>query len=129
MSRIHVVCKQWREDRVLGRFARHLHQRLGWTVGKKPDRRADLNYWMAFLEWGRFRDFSETRTAAYMTHLDDPDGDPELHQLFSEAAAAADLRVCMNQATRADLERALADLEYQVLHDGPIRLTWEEIAE
>jgi hypothetical protein len=99
-----VVCKQWREDRVLGRFARHLHQRLGWTVGKKPDRRADLNYWMAFLEWGRFRDFSETRTAAYMTHLDDPDGDPELHQLFSEAAAAADLRVCMNQATRADLE-------------------------
>jgi glycosyltransferase involved in cell wall biosynthesis len=99
-----MVCKQWREDRVLGRFARHLHQRLGWTVGKKPDRRADLNYWMAFLEWGRFRSFDATPTAAFMTHLDDPEGDPELHRLYSEAAAAADLRVCMNRASRAELE-------------------------
>ncbi len=104
MGRVHVVSKQWREDRVLGRFARHLVECLGWTVGKKPDPRADLNYWMAFLEWGRFRDFKHTPTAVYLTHLDDPKGDPYLHRLFSEAAAAADLRVCMNQASRVDLE-------------------------
>jgi glycosyltransferase involved in cell wall biosynthesis len=38
-----------------------------------------------------------------MTHLDDPDGDPELHRLFAEAAAAADLRVCMNEASRREV--------------------------
>jgi hypothetical protein len=101
--RVHVVCKQWREDRVLARFAGHLVERLGFSVGKRPDRRADLNYWMAYLEWGRFRSFSSTPTVAYMTHLDDPEGDPELHRLFTAAAAAADLRVCMNEASRREV--------------------------
>ncbi len=102
--RVHIVCKQFKEDRVLARFARHLVERLGWTVSKKPDKRADFNYWMAFLEWGRFRSFNTTPTAAYMTHLDDPVGDPELFRLFTEAASAADLRVCMNRVSGAEVE-------------------------
>ncbi len=104
LMRVHIVCKQWKEDRVLARFAGHLVERLGFTVSKKPDRKADLNYWMAYLEWGRFPRFSATPTVAYMTHLDDPEGDPELHRMFSSAAAAADLRVCMNQVDRAGVE-------------------------
>jgi hypothetical protein len=102
--RVHIVCKQWKEDRVLARFAGHLRNRLGFTVSKKPNRKADLNYWMAFLEWGRFPQFTATPTVAYMTHQDDPEGDPKLHRLFSSAAAAADLRVCMNQVSRNEVE-------------------------
>ena len=101
---VHIVCKQWNEDRVLARFAGHLVERLGFTVSKRPNRKADLNYWMAFLEWGRFPNFSSTATVTYMTHLDDAEGDPKLHRLFSSAASAADLRVCMNQVSRAEVE-------------------------
>jgi hypothetical protein len=46
MRRVHLMCRKWQEDRVLGRFARHLVERLGWTVGGNPDRSADLNYFM-----------------------------------------------------------------------------------
>jgi len=58
----------------------------------------------------------------------------------SELEAVADLTGLPPSATdlaSADLVvrpvagagRALADLEYQVLHDGPIQVTWEDIAE
>ena len=102
--RVHIVCKDWKRDRVLPRFTRHLVNRLGWTAGRKPDDRADLNYWMPYYEACRFPDFDATPTAAYITHLDDPAVEPELHRQYREAAGRATLRVCMNRATRSVLE-------------------------
>ncbi len=102
--RVHVVCKDWKRDRVLPRFTRHLVSRLGWSAARKPDARADLNYWMPYYEACRYPDFDATPTAAYITHLDDPEVEPELHRQYSDAAGRATLRVCMNQATRCVLE-------------------------
>lgn len=102
--RVHIVCKDWKRDRVLPRFTRHLVRRLGWSAGRKPDPRADLNHWMPYYEGCRFPDFDATPTAAYITHLDDPGAEPELYRQFTEAAARASLRVCMNEATRVELE-------------------------
>jgi len=59
---------------------------------------------MPYYEGCRFPDFDATPTAAYITHLDDPGAEPELYRQFNEAAARASLRVCMNEATRVELE-------------------------
>ena len=103
--RVHIVCKDWKRDRVLPRFTRHLVSRLGWSAGRKPDSRADLNYWMPYYEACRFPEFDATPTAAYITHLDDPDAEPDLFRQYTEAAARATLRICMNEATRSFLEK------------------------
>lgn len=102
--RVHIVCQRWKQDRVLSRFARYLVDRWGWTVSRRPDRKADLNYWIAFLEWQRFKGFDHTPTVAFMTHPEDEIEDPEGYRLYFDAAREADLRVCMNEVSRLDLE-------------------------
>ena len=102
--RVHIVCQRWKQDRVLSRFARYLVERWGWTVSRRPKRGADLNYWIAFLEWQRFKGFDSTPTVAYMTHPEDEFDDPEGYRLYYDAAQEADLRVCMNEASRRELE-------------------------
>jgi hypothetical protein len=102
--KVHIVCQRWKQDRVLSRFARYLVDRWGWTVGRRPQRKADLNYWIAFLEWQRFRGFDSTPTVAYMTHPEDEIEDPDGYRLYYDAAEEADLRVCMNELSRQELE-------------------------
>ena len=68
--KVQIVHRKWRDDRVLPRFARHLADRLGWGLGKKPDRRADVNYWLAFYERGRFDRFDATAQAAKEIQLE-----------------------------------------------------------
>ena len=102
--RVHIVCRDWKRDRVLPRFTRHLVRHLGWTAGRRPDPRADVNYWMPYYEGCRYPDFDATPTAAYLTHVDDPVAEPELFRQYREVATRATLRVCMNESTRAVLE-------------------------
>ncbi len=102
--KVHIVCQRWKQDRVLSRFARYLVDRWGWTASRRPDRKADMNYWFAFLEWEHFQDFEQTPTVAYMTHAEDRIKAPEEYRLYYDAARKADLRVCMNEASRQELE-------------------------
>jgi hypothetical protein len=104
--KVHVVHRRWKDDRVLARFARHLAERLGWGLGRRPERRADVNYWLAYYERGRFETFAVTRQAAYFTHVDDPEHEPDMVQLHHETAALVDLRVCMNRVDRDALAAA-----------------------
>ncbi len=100
------MCRKWRDDRVLPRFARHLAERLGWGLGRRPDRRADVTYWLAYYERVRFETFNATPQAAYFTHIDDPEHEPDMVRLYHDTAELADLRVCMNRADREELEGA-----------------------
>lgn len=102
--KVHIVCQRFKQDRVLSRFTRYLVDRWGWTASRRPDRKADLNYWLAYLEWERFRDFDRTPTAAFMTHTEDRMIDPDKYRLYFDAAQKVDLRVCMNEASRQELE-------------------------
>ena len=102
--KVHIVCQRWKQDRVLSRFTRYLVDRWGWTAGRRPDRRADLNYWLAYLEWERYKSFERTPTVAFMTHIEDQESDPDKYRLYFDAARDADLRVCMNEESRLELE-------------------------
>jgi glycosyltransferase involved in cell wall biosynthesis len=102
--RVHIICQRWKQDRVLSRFTRYLVDRWGWTAGRRPDHKADLNYWLAYLEWEHFQGFERTPTVAFMTHKEDRISEPEKYQLYYDAAREADLRVCMNEASRQELE-------------------------
>jgi len=102
--KIHIVCRKWKDDRVLPRFARHLADRLGWGLARRPDRRADVNYWLAYYERARFESFRATPEAAYITHVDDPSHEPDMVRLYHETSRLVDLRVCMNRADRVKLE-------------------------
>jgi hypothetical protein len=98
--KVHVVHRRWNDDRVLARFARHLAARLGWGLGRQPERWADVDCWLAYDERGRFETSAVTRQAAYITHVDDPELEPDMVRLHHETAALVDLRVCMNRVDR-----------------------------
>jgi len=126
--RVHIVHRRWRDDRVLPRFARHLAERLGWGLGRRPDRRADVTYWLAYYERGRFETFDATRQAAYFTHVDDPEHEPDMVRLHHDTAAVVDLRVCMNRVDREELDAAFGptvapplpvELDHFPLKQGP----------
>ncbi|MGB5752266.1 MAG: glycosyltransferase, partial [Thermoanaerobaculia bacterium] len=102
--KVHIVCQRWKQDRVLSRFARYLVERWGWSVSRRPHAEADLNYWLAYLEWERFKGFDRTPTAALMTHTEDQINDPGKYRLYYDAARDTDLRVCMNEVSRQELE-------------------------
>jgi len=102
--KVHIVCQRWKQDRVLSRFTRYLVDRWGWTASRRPYAEADLNYWLAYLEWERFKGFDRTPTAAFMTHTEDQVNDPGKYRLYFDAARDADLRVCMNEVSRQELE-------------------------
>ena len=102
--KVHIICQRWKQDRVLSRFTRYLVDRWGWTANRRPDRQADLNYWLAYLEWERFKEFDQTPTAAFMTHTEDQINDPEKYSMYYDVAQQSDLRVCMNEASRQELE-------------------------
>lgn len=104
---VHIVCRNWQDDRVLPRFARYLVEHNGWTVSDQPVPTADLNYWMAYFEWDKHKGFDATPTVAYLTHLEDASAAESAKvRLFHNAASHSDLRVAMNEHLRAQVERA-----------------------
>ena len=91
---INIVCRNYQDDRVLPRFARHLAERNGWLLSREPVASADLNYWLAYFERAKHRKF-KGKTAALFTHLEkEPSAKAKL---FRGVAQDVDLRVAMCQ--------------------------------
>ena len=103
--RIHIVCQNLNEDRVLPRFARTLHSALGWTLGAAPDPQADVIYLSGYFEATRFREWPGQPIAGYFTHREEePPGNAKA-KLFDSVAGRVQLRVAMCQLYAEPLSR------------------------
>ena len=91
--KINIVCRNWEDDRVLPRFARYLSRINGWTLSKVVDDSADLNYYMAYFEILKNKQYTG-KMASYFTHYETGTGKATW---YDRVAEMADLRVCMNQ--------------------------------
>lgn len=93
--RIHIVCQNPNDDRVIPRFARLLRDHLGWTLGAAPDPAADIIYLLAYFEASRMRPWPDGPVAAYFTHREEePPGNAKA-KLYDQIAARVQLRVAM----------------------------------
>lgn len=92
---VNIVCRNFLDDRVLPRFARHLAERNGWLLSRKPNPAADLNYWLAYFERLQHPEFSATPTATMFTHLEEAGSGKA--KAFHDVAQDTDLRISMNQ--------------------------------
>jgi hypothetical protein len=100
---IHIVCRNWRDDRVLPRFVRYLVKHNGWTVSADPNPSADLNYMVAYFEHDKHARFTGTPIATYLTHIEDDPNSGKV-KAFHKSASRADIRVCMNEMYRMRVE-------------------------
>ena len=94
--RVNVVCRNYREDRVLPRFARYLADRLGWTLTAAPDLKSDVIYLMGYFEAQLFGKWpTGTPVAVYFTHREEEPPGNDKAKLFDAIAVHAQLRVAM----------------------------------
>src|SRR5512139_332806 len=90
--RVNIVCRDINEDRILPRLARTLADGTGWSVAPYPDKSADLNYWIVYIDYAeRFSDWRGTPIAAYFSHYE-PDN-PYKRMWWQNASQAVDVRV------------------------------------
>lgn len=82
---VHIVCRQT-GDHVLTRLASALARCTDWTFGWKPNRRADVNYFLPYL----FHERVSTASAAYFTHLEQADANKAA--IWRQVDAAVNLR-------------------------------------
>ncbi len=93
--RVHIVCQNHKDDRVIPRMARTLAERLGWGLGAAVDPRADVVYLLAYFEAQRLRPWPSVPVAAYFTHREEePKGNAKA-RLYDRVAAQVQLRVAM----------------------------------
>jgi glycosyltransferase involved in cell wall biosynthesis len=94
--RVNVVCRNWRDDRVLPRFARYLADGLGWTLTERPLAPAavDAYYLNGYFECQMFERWPPARpVASLFTHREE--ADPSKAALYDRIAGEAQLRVSM----------------------------------
>jgi len=91
--KINIVCRNWEDDRVLPRFARYLSIANGWSLSKVVDESADLNYYMAYFEILKNKEYVG-KMAAFFTHYEKGTGKATW---YDRVAEMADLRIGMNQ--------------------------------
>lgn len=103
--RVNVVCRNWRDDRVLPRFARYLADGLGWTLTPRPVPGHDVTYLMGYFEKQVCPQWPMPGpTASLFTHREEA---PELlakTALYDRIAGDVDLRVAMCRLYGAALE-------------------------
>ena len=92
--KVNIICRNWKEDRVLPRFSRYLADGLGWTLTPAPVA-ADVHYLMGYFEcqvcpgWPNGYD----RIASLFTHREE--NDARKADLFDRIAGHVGLRVAM----------------------------------
>lgn len=87
--RAHIVVDSISKDWVISRLTKYLVKGLGWSHGKIPDSKADVNVFFPYLEWRHFG-WKATKTAAWFTHERQTEWG---HKVWKDTAAAIDLCV------------------------------------
>jgi hypothetical protein len=97
--KVHVVTVPHTSEsgsQILPRLARTL-EALGWTVGKRRDPKADIQYYFPYLLY----DTNETMCAAWFTHREE--GMPDKAAMWSHFASQVDLRTVSTRLYAAEL--------------------------
>ncbi len=90
---VHIVCRNYKEDRVIPRMARLLSSRLGWTLGVEPSSGVDAVYLSAYFEIQKLKSWPSVPVAAYFTHREETPPNGSKARLFDDMAAKVDLRI------------------------------------
>lgn len=94
--RVHVICQNIMQDRILPRMARYLAENLRWSVSSGPNPGADAIYLLAYFEGERFRNvWFKQPVAAYFTHREEDGGGKA--KCFDEMAGKVNLRIATCQ--------------------------------
>jgi hypothetical protein len=86
---VNIVCRDIGQDRILPRLAQTLATGTGWSLSAQPDKFADLNYFIVYIDYAeRLTDWHSTPIAAYFSHYE-PD-QPYKRLWWNSAAQAVD---------------------------------------
>jgi len=95
-TRVHVICQNIMQDRILPRMARYLRDGLGWSVSSGPDGKCDAVYLLAYFEGDRLRKaWPNVPVASYFTHREEDGGDKA--RCFDEMAGKVNMRIATCQ--------------------------------
>jgi hypothetical protein len=99
--KVHLVGKQ---DRwILGRYARILTDRLGWSIGERSRTDVDVNLFWPYLLINVGNHLPKTKNAAFFTHLEETERNRSKNSKVNRwhnAAGIVDLRICMTEKYR-----------------------------
>ena len=93
--RVHVICQNHKDDRIIPRQARLLHERLGWSLSSGPDRGADVYYLLPYLEAQRLKPWPAVPVAANFTHREEEPPNNAKARLWDRVAEQVQLRITM----------------------------------
>jgi hypothetical protein len=91
--RVNVVCRNYKDDRVIPRFARYLHRHLGWTLTAKPDAHAEVVYFSGYFESQVCKSWPSVPVMAYFTHREEEPPGNDKAKLFDAIAKRVQLRI------------------------------------
>ena len=95
--RVNVLCRNYRDDRVLPRMAHYLAAALGWTLTASPDLNCDVLYLMGYFEAHLLKKWPHMPVVSYFTHREEvPVGNGKA-ELWDQVAKRVDLRVAMSR--------------------------------
>lgn len=99
--RVHIICSNHLDDRVLPRHARALAERLGWSLGAAPSPDADIQYLFSYFESKRLKPWPSRhgmpQVAANFTHREEEPPNNAKSRAFDAIAARVQLRTAWAQ--------------------------------
>lgn len=100
--KVHIVCSRLETGRIIPRLARQLAQDAHFTISEKPDDKADINYFLIYLEYPK-NGYTKTKTAALFSHKEE--NEPSKAKEWERVAKAVDVRLTWTQKYLKDLEQ------------------------
>jgi hypothetical protein len=95
--KVNVLCRNYRDDRIIPRMSRYLRDGLGWGLSDKPDPACDVLFLSAYFEASLLNPWPDVPVMAYFTHREEePKGNAKA-RLFDAMAAKVDHRVATCQ--------------------------------
>lgn len=90
--KVHVVCRDLGEDKILPRLAKSLAETTGWSVSEYPDPSVDINYFIVYIDYAeRFPNWHKTKVACYFSHYEK--GNALKERCWHQAAAESDVAI------------------------------------
>lgn len=94
--RVNILCRNYKDDRVLPRMARYLADGLGWRLTASPDLDCDALYLMGYFEAQLLKGWPKVPVVSYFTHREEvPIGNGKA-KLWDAVAKQVDLRIAMS---------------------------------
>jgi len=91
---VNIICRNWKDDRVIPRFSRYLSEQLGWSLTAVPDPNAEIIYLSGYFEKTQLRSgWPKIPVAAYFTHYETSPPNNAKAKLFDDMAKRVDLRI------------------------------------